>query len=114
MEKYFNPYVISMAISLIGCLTYVVFATIKHGIQNLQEREVAIIFFDFIAICSAVKIVCMSFDATICLPDLKTDLGFLVLGGLMMSLVAIKSIVSRFRLVNSQSENCTQGNVSHK
>ncbi|MBO9611710.1 MAG: hypothetical protein J7619_03395 [Dyadobacter sp.] len=101
MEKYFNQYVISMAISLIGCLSYIVFAAIRKGIQDLQEREVAIIFFDFIAICSAVKIVCMSFDATICRPDLKTDLGFLVLGGLMMIVVAMKSIVSRFRLVNS-------------
>jgi len=113
MEKYFNQYVISMAISLSGCLSYVVFAAIKQGIQDLQEREVAIIFFDFIAICSAVKIVIMSFDATICLPDLKTDLGFLVLGGLMMIVVAVKSIVSKFRLLY-KSINCTEGNMSHK
>ncbi|ACT93367.1 hypothetical protein [Dyadobacter fermentans] len=102
MEKYFNQYVISMAISLIGCLSYIIFTAIKRGVQSLQEREIAVVFFDFIAICSAVKIVYMSFDVTICRPDLKTDLAFLALGGLMMVVVALKNIVSKFKVMCSK------------
>nr|WP_295923163.1 hypothetical protein [uncultured Dyadobacter sp.] len=101
MEKYFNQYAISLAISLTGCISYIVFATIKKGIQSLQEREVAVVFFDFIAICSAVKIVYLAFDVTICRPESKVDLAFLALGGLMIMLIAIKNIVSKFGMVNS-------------
>lgn len=87
MEKYFK-YAISLAISLVGCVSYIIFVIFKQGIQHLQEREVAVVFFDFIAICSAVKIVYLAFDVTICRPDAKIDLAFLALGGLMIALIA--------------------------
>lgn len=114
MEKYFNQYAISMAIILIGCTSYVIFAAIKQGIENLQEREVAIVFLDFTAICSAVKIVYLAFDITICRPDSKVDLVFLTLGGIIVSLIATKNIALRFKMVSSRYKNCTEGNTSHK
>ncbi|SDG65204.1 hypothetical protein SAMN04487996_12161 [Dyadobacter soli] len=92
MEKYYNQYAISLAVSLIGCLSYIIFAIVKKGIQNLQGREVAVVFFDFIAICSALKIVYLAFDVTICRPDSKLDLAFLALGGLMIALIATKML----------------------
>jgi hypothetical protein len=101
MEKYFNQYAISLAISLSGCVSYIVIAAIKQGIQNLQERDVAVVFFDFIAICSAVKIVYLAFDVTICRPDSKIDLAFLALGGLMIVLIATKNVVSKFKLLDA-------------
>lgn len=101
MEKYFNQYAISLAISLIGCASYIIFASIKQGIQNLQEREVAIVFFDFTAICSAVKIVYLAFDITICRPDSKVDLVFLAMGEIVVLLIAIKNIVSKFKVLIS-------------
>jgi hypothetical protein len=100
MEKYFNQYAISLAISLTGCVSYIVFAAVKQGLQNIQEREVAVVFFDFIAICSAVKIIYLAFDVTICRPDSKIDLAFLALGGLVISMIAIKNIVSKFEVAS--------------
>lgn len=100
MEKYFNQYVISLAISLIGCTSYMIFAAIKQGIQNIQERDVAIVFFDFTAICSAVKIIYLAFDVTVCRPDSKVDLVFLAMGGIVVLLIATKNIASRFKLLN--------------
>ncbi|HWV31451.1 MAG TPA: hypothetical protein VN038_17455, partial [Dyadobacter sp.] len=87
MEKYFNQYAISLAISLLGCMSYVVFALIKQGIQNLQEREVVVVFLDFTAICSAAKIIYLAFDITICRPDSKVDLIFLAMGAIVILLV---------------------------
>lgn len=104
MEKYFNQYAISLAISLAGCASYVIFAAIKQGIQNLQERDVAIVFFDFTAICSAAKIVCLAFDITICRPDSKVDLVFLALGGIVILIIALKNIVSKFKLLYRRDE----------
>jgi hypothetical protein len=101
MEKYFNQYAISLAISLIGCASYIVFATIRQGIHNLQERDVAIVFFDFLAICSAAKIIYLAFDVTICRPDSKIDLVFLPLGGIVILLIATKSIVSKFKMLDT-------------
>lgn len=114
MEKYFNQYAISLAICLIGCACYIILVTIKQGIQNLQEREVAIVFFDFTAICSSVKIIYLAFDITICRPDSKVDLVFLALGGIIVSLIATKNIALKFKVVNSQQENCTEANILHK
>lgn len=87
MDKYLNQYAISLAISVIGCASYVIFAAIKQGIQNLQEREVAIVFIDFTAICSAAKIVYLAFDITLCRPDSKVDLVFLAMGGIVVLLM---------------------------
>ncbi len=100
MEKYFNQYAISLAISLIGCASYIIFAAIKHGIQNLQERDVAIVFFDFTAICSAAKIIYLAFDVTVCRPDSKVDLAFLALGVIVIFIIAVKNIVSKFKLLD--------------
>lgn len=97
MEKYWNQYAISLAVSLVGCMSYAVFAAIKSGLHNLQEREIAIVFLDFIAICSAVKIVYLAFDVTICRPESKIDLTFLALGGLVIFVISTKSIASRFK-----------------
>jgi hypothetical protein len=97
MEKYWNQYAISLAVSLVGCISYAVFAAIKNGLQNLQERDIAIVFLDFIAVCSAVKIVYLAFDVTICRPESKIDLAFLALGGLVIFVISTKSIASRFK-----------------
>lgn len=113
MEKYFNQYSISLAISLMGCLVYAVVVTIRYGFQNIPEKDVVIIFADFLAICSALKIIYLSFDATVCPPESRIDLIFLGLGGVMMLIVSSKNIASKFRQPNLP-DNCTQGNISHK
>lgn len=97
MEMYLNQYVISLAISLIGCLSYAVFAAIKNGLQSVQERDVVVIFIDLLAICSAIKIIYLAFDVTICRPESKVDLTFLALGGVVISLIAAKNIASKFK-----------------
>lgn len=97
MEKYFNQYAISLAVSLLGCLSYAILATIRYGFQNVPEKDVVIIFADFLAICSALKIIYLSFDLTICPPESRVDMVFLGLGGVMILIVSSKNIVSKFK-----------------
>lgn len=114
MEKYFNQYAISLAISLIGCACYMVFVAVKQGIQSLHERDVVVVFLDFLAICSALKIVYLAFDITLCRPDSKVDLIFFAMGGVIVLLVAVKNITSKFKLVSAQEANWILANISHK
>ena len=97
MEKYFNPYAISLAVSLLGCVAYTIVATIRCGFQNIQEKDVVIIFADFLAICSSVKIIYMSFDMPNCPTETRLDLIFFALGGLMMLIVSFKNIAAKFK-----------------
>lgn len=97
MEKYFNQYAIGLAVSLLGCTSYVIVAAVRYGFQNVSEKDVVMIFADFIAICSAVKIICLSFDATICPSESRGDMIFLGLGGVMMLLASSKNIASKFK-----------------
>ena len=96
MEMYLNQYAISLAISLIGCLSFAVFVAIKNGLQNVQERDVVVVFIDLLAICSAIKIMYLAFDITICRSESKIDLTFLALGGVVIALIAAKNIASKF------------------
>jgi len=100
MEKYFNPYAITLAVSLLACLIYAVIATVRHGFQNVQEKEIVVVFADCLAICSALKIIYLSFDRTICGPESRIDLMFLGVGGLVMLLVCSKNIASKFKQLN--------------
>ena len=113
MEVYLNQYVISLAVSLVGCLSYATFSAFKNGLQNVQERDVVVVFIDLLAICSAIKIMYLAFDVTICRPESKIDLTFLALGGVVIALISAKSIASKFKLHNSP-DNCTEGHTPHK
>lgn len=113
MEKYLNLYAITLAVGLTGCLIYTVVAAIKHGFENVKEKEIVAIFADCLAICSALKIICLSFDRAICNVELGVDLMFLGFGGVVMLMVCSKNILLKFRLLN-KPVNCTDGNVSHK
>jgi hypothetical protein len=113
MEKYYNLYAITLAVGLAGCLTYTAVAAIKHGFENVKEKEIVAIFTDCLAICSALKIICLSFDRTICNVELGVDLMFLGFGGVVMLMACSKNILLKFRLL-FMPVNCTEGNAPHK
>lgn len=96
MEEYFNQYTISLAVSLLGCLSYVIVASIRYGFQNIQEKDVVLIFADFLAVCSGLKIIYMSFDFHVFPSESRFDFIFLGLGGVMMLLVSSKNIAFKF------------------
>ncbi|MGN7888212.1 hypothetical protein ACN9ML_13055 [Dyadobacter endophyticus] len=104
MEKYFNLYAVTLAVSLLGCLIYVVVAAIKHGFQNVQERNIVTVFADCLAICSALKIICLSFDRTVCTAESGVDLMFLGLGGIVMLFVCSKNVLLKFKQLNLEDK----------
>lgn len=110
MEKYWNQYAISLAVSLLVCLFYTVYAAVIKGLENVQERDAVVVFADVLGCCAALKIIYLSFDPSLCRPESRIDLTFLSLGGYMMLLVLSKNLKAKFKEVS----NCTEGNILHK
>ena len=110
MEKYWNQYVVSLAVSLLGCLSYTVYAAVKKGLENVQERDVVVIFADVLGCCAAIKIIYLSFDPSLCQQESRVDLAFLSLGGYITLLVLSKNLKAKLNEVR----NCTKGNILHK
>ena len=100
MEKYWNQYVISLGISLLICLFYTVYAAVKKGLENVQEKDVVVIFADVIGCCAALKIIYLSFDPSLCKPESQIDLTFLSLGGSMMLLALSKNLGAKLKELN--------------
>lgn len=99
MEKYWNQYAISLAVSLLGCLFYTTYVAVKKGLENVQERDVVVVFAEILGCCAAIKIIYLSFDPSLCRPESRVDLAFLSLGGFMMLLVSSKNLKAKFKEV---------------
>jgi hypothetical protein len=97
MEKYWNQYAISLAVGLLGCLFFTVYVAAKKGLENVQERDVVVVFAEILGCCAAIKIIYLSFDPSLCRPESRVDLAFLSLGGFMMLLVSSKNLKSKFK-----------------
>ena len=97
MENHLSHYAISLAICLMGCVIYTVFAATRYGFQNIQEGVLVRVFGDLVGICAASKIVYLSFDEALCSTVAKIDMTFMAVGGVVILVVATKDLVSKFQ-----------------
>lgn len=97
MEKYWNQYAVSLAVSLLVCLFYTVYVAAKKGLENVQEKDVVVVFADVLGCCASLKIIYLSFDPSLCQPESRVDLAFLSLGGYMMLLVLSKNLKAKLK-----------------